>query len=162
MKRLLLLTLMTIPVFADTPIGLSYQLCPPGAVGPLLSGMVNFGTLLVPVCFKLGAGFSFDVATNTLSVVNSGTPSAQTTFVETMNLDPNLPQAQLTVTYSLAHPMDPKGTLIVLYKSSYAGLSSIDVKKPVGPNFQNVIVTLPTVRPFQAADSLVFVYQSLQ
>ncbi len=162
MKRLLTLALLAFPAFAQTGANASFQLCPPGQAGPLLSGLVNFGTLLVPVCVKLGAGLNYDVTTNTLSATGGSSGSTGTTYIETLTLDPNLPAAQLTVAFTLAHPMDPKGTLVVLYKSSYAGLSTIDIKKPVGPNFQAVTVTLPVVRPFQAGDVITFVYQSFQ
>lgn len=166
--------LCAFPLFAQTGFTMKQLGCPnTGTVNPtaiqaftLITLPTPIGVVPVPMCLILGSGFTVDRTTWTLNVTPVVAPmpsTAQLPLIQSFSLDPATPATTLTVTFTLAK-IPVQGTPILAFFNSSQDASGAATAAVAAGGTQpaQILVTLPTYRPFTADDRITIVYWGQQ
>jgi hypothetical protein len=163
MKTLLLL--IAAPLLAQTAIPTATKSYCPGAIPSIavvamVPMPVGSGFVPMPVCIQVGAGFTIDQSRVPWQLNASAVAAPQQQqFTETFTLDPATPPATTTATFTLKRAPVANTVFFAVFKSSQYYGDTVQIVAAGATN--QLVVALPTYRPFAAGDTLTVVYWAL-
>jgi hypothetical protein len=127
---------------------------------PVTIGAANF---YVVRCLNIGKGLVINLATDTIEAATPPPPAATPASLprmvkESANLNPALPAFTSTQLLILKYTPAPNTLVLAFFKSGQVGGGTVDIVTPNTATPKEIVMTVPTYRPFGAEDIVFLAY----